>query len=119
MGYGIRIAKPGKDVSSEDPRDWLFDSEHAILHTEKEIFGETTGAESDPADVFHDLGFNPLALFYQYNDVLDEWHMPVGYSPGQPNLTNQRSDKYNFKLYVFTTAFKYFIFVFPEEMSIP
>ena len=73
---GIKVSKPGKDVSSTDPKDFTLHSQYNILKVVKEgsgtaSIGDTTYEWS--SDITHDLGYRPQMFFYFQHPQTERW----------------------------------------------
>lgn len=70
--YGIKIAKPGKSVYSEDPRDFNLWSKFPVFKVAQTGGGSFTanGANSGVLSIAHNLGYNPIVFFW-YKNVTD------------------------------------------------
>ena len=64
--FGIKVTLPGTDVSSTEPRDYVFNS----AYTTVKIVSEGSGTLSVPspgtsfATITHNLGYKPLIIPY-------------------------------------------------------
>ena len=77
MAIGLRFTKPGKDISSTDPRDFTIHSDYNILKVAEEgygSFGAVAGGEQT-VDISHNLGYKPIVWYYGYHPELDRWCM--------------------------------------------
>lgn len=78
----IKIAKPGKDISSTDPRDFTFDSEfEAAMRLQDSGSGTTAidgGVGSTTTVVIpHNLGYAPFfQVFLKWNGFSNEDYQP-------------------------------------------
>jgi hypothetical protein len=66
MTYGIKVSKPGKDISSTDPNDFVMNSEWGTIKFL--AWGGTTatvnGSTSLSVTVTHNAGFFPIVMLY-------------------------------------------------------
>lgn len=116
----VKISKPGKDVDSDDPRDWEFHSNYPIINTAFIIRGEDDGTDpTDPLKIHHGLGYTPLVMMYEEYGSTGEWANVPAYRVGQPSFSTTASDLDHLDLYRYSTAFKYCFLVFTSETSIP
>jgi hypothetical protein len=60
--YGIKIAKPGKSITSTDPKDYIFWSKYQTLSLYQKTTTSITlpaGNQSATVTVTHNLGYRP------------------------------------------------------------
>jgi len=77
MAYGIKIAKPGTDVLEEtDPESFLVHTGYNTLKISQEGYGTTTVVTEvqTTIDITHNLGYNPVVLFYFTHPEDSKWH---------------------------------------------
>ena len=73
---GIKVTKPGKDVSSTSPRDFTIHSEYNLLKIAEEGTGEFTFADpvwGDSVNIDHNLGYNPIVWYFYYHPTHAKW----------------------------------------------
>lgn len=78
MAIGLRFTKPGKDISSTDPRDFTIHSDYNILKIAEEGYGEFTFVNpswGDSVEINHNLGYNPIVWFYYYHPSHSKWFL--------------------------------------------
>ena len=66
MTYGIKVSKPGKDISSTDPNDFVMNSEWGTIKFLK--WGTDTATVNSSSSlsvtVTHNAGFFPIVVLY-------------------------------------------------------
>jgi len=85
--YGIKVMKPGKDISSTVPQDHIFSS----LYTTVKIISDNMGTITVPSGgaygtISHNLGYVPLiALYTELTPNSDRWYY------GFPSTQNENT----------------------------
>ena len=63
--YGVKISQAGKDVTSTEPRDFVFNSAYDTVKIFKQGSGSVTipsGSSSASVNIAHGLSFTPMYL---------------------------------------------------------
>lgn len=88
--YGIKVAKEGKDVSSDDLRDFTIHSGTRAPLIHSVTYGTHTAATTETID--HNLGYIPFPFYYWKSQSVGKWiHVPnqsVGVTTTQATVFN-------------------------------
>jgi hypothetical protein len=78
--YGLKISRPGKDISSTTPEDFVFNSKNEnnvkIVARDGDTATITTGNYKVDVSITHNLGFIPMVmLFVELTPASGRWYM--------------------------------------------
>ena len=75
--YGVKVSREGYSITSEEPRDYVFWSNHATVKIFKQGSGTLTipnGSYSATVNIPHGLSFIPMYLvFFELLDGSGKW----------------------------------------------
>lgn len=114
--YDFRVSKPGKDVDSDDLRDYIFYGEKESLIYKRN--SEGTGLielTNNTADIVHGFDFAPVFLIYEKLGSNDYWQVNTLTGSSYANTINEKrlhlvNDNYPT---ISKVTFRYFIFGSP------
>ena len=79
--YGIKVTLPGKDITSTEPRDYVFSSQFTTLKVYSEFSG-TIGIANNGTGYgtfTHGLGFVPMVIpFTESTFNANRWYLGAG-----------------------------------------
>ena len=95
----FKIALPGKDINSTDPRDFALHSSYSSIKIYKKGFGSQIVGASTNVDVSitHDLGFYPMCkLYVELTPGSGRWYAkPFNYISTENTYINGNLDETN------------------------
>ena len=127
--WGLKISKEGKDISSTEPRDFVFDSNNDQANGMIVFRGSGTvtiaGSGSTQKTLVHSLGYIPIVMLYCEltpgsgnwvfgNDVYGNWETALQNGPSQ---TYVDSTNFKFQLENLTGTTKvvsYYYYIFGD-----
>lgn len=129
--YALKVSLPGKDVSSTEPRDFVFNSDNPTnLKIISQSAGTASVAGSSSTDVStaHVLGFIPMVmLFTELTPGSGNWHFGIPlastgdvYINADPAYTYADDTYFNFRLTNNTgssKSVKYYYYVLGDSAS--
>lgn len=106
--WGIKKAKEGKSVTSDDPRDYNLWSKYKVFKVDLSGSGsvEVAAGAEETETLNHNLGYNPLVLFYWSNDAANNKIAKAIYGPtaNSVHIVNDASDTDNVYIKFFAPA---------------
>jgi len=122
---GIKVAKQGKSVTSTDPRDYNFWSKYPILKVDMSGGGtiEVGAGATETLTINHNLGYNPIILFYWGVDSANKKKMArslIAVAENAVYIQNASSDLDNVTVQFYASAvgavtFDYYYYLFYDE----
>ena len=108
MAYGIKISREGKDITSTEPRDFVFDYSNDEANTFIVSQGSGTvtiaGSGSTQTTIAHGLNYIPIVmLYYEPTPGSGNWLFGMG-DAGSWNTSLQNDPS---QTYVDSTNFKF------------
>lgn len=86
MPYGFKVSLPDKDVSSDNPQDFVYDSTKGSVKVVQQPSNKTyqtvtvAGSSSETVTIAHNLGFVPVCMvFVELTPNSGRWYGGVAY----------------------------------------
>lgn len=131
VDYGLKVSLPGKDVSSVEPLDFVFNTDSDF---NTKIVLQAAGSKVISASSFsdisvtHSLGFIPMVMMFVESDpTTNIWRMGCHFNNGQDGhidndgLNTYADDTYlKFRIYNgfgSQKTIKYYYFIFGDNAS--
>ncbi len=129
--WGLKVSKTGKDISSTEPRDFVFNSGDVTANNLIVLRGGGTvtiaGSGSTQTTLAHNLGYIPMVMFYyEPTPGSGNWAFSVDIFGGETSLDNGPSQTYvNSSNFVFQISnstgsqkiVSYYYFIFGETAN--
>ena len=130
--WGLKISKVGKDITSTEPRDFVFDSGNTAANTLIVLRGSGTvtiaGSGSTQTSISHNLGYIPITFLYcEFTPGSGNWVMAPDltgnwntYLNNDQSATYVDSTYFKFQLHNSTGSqkiVKYYYFIFGDTAN--
>ena len=89
--YGVSVSKPGKDVTSVEPRDFVVNSKYTAIKIVQDSLGTiTVGTAGAYGTITHNLGFVPMIMLYtELTPNSDQWYFSYPLAPEEDTTLNE------------------------------
>lgn len=130
--WGLKISKAGKDITSSEPRDFVFDSSNSVANAMIVLRGSgnvtVAGSGSTQTTIAHSLGYIPITMLYcEYTPGSGKWVFGVDatgnwetYLNNGPSVTYVDSTNFKFQIHNNTGSqkiVKYYYFIFGDTAN--